>query len=1048
MKKLIQLIFLFVLTGATALYAQTRVITGTVTSSVEGEGPIPGVTVLVKGTTIGAITDADGKYSITVPANATTLIFSYIGMKSLEVEIAGRTVINGVLESDLIGLEEVVVTALGITRQKKAIGYAVQEVAGEELTKAREANVVNSLSGKVAGVNITSSSGAVGASSRVELRGASSITGDSQPLYVIDGIPMDNSNYSTAYDGGGFDTPNGISDVNPDDIESVSVLKGPTAAALYGLRAANGVIVITTKKGKIGKKEIGISFNSTTSFERPLVIPSFQNSYGQGPNKDFFYWTDGTNDHGGVDESWGPPLDRGLNFTQWNSYTVDGAPLPWISQPDNVKDFYDTGVTLNNNLSFTGGTDKLGYRLSMGYMDQTGIIPNSNIQKYNINGNANYNFTEKLNVAFNVNYSKTTSDQLPTVGYTDENPIQQTIWSGRNVDFKALKDWRNLPLADPNTPAAGTPINWNTQFQNNPYWVLDNNKNGLDKDRIIGGLNLSYQLLSSLRISAKTSIDQYSQLTTEKKAIGTNSFPNGYYRENARRYLESNSEVLLTFSKSLTSDIDVDLNFGGNTMYRHYTRLTGVAPQLELPNLYTLSNVKAGVTTTLNNNRTEEKINSIYGFGTIAYKNALFLEFTGRNDWASVLPVDGNSFFYPSVTMSALITDLFKISSPVLSYAKVRGGWSKVGGTGILGPYQLEQTYAYRDNKWGSVALMYNPDLLSNPKIKPESKTSMEAGLELRLFNNKIRFDATYYNMKSSDLIVDVEISAASGYVYAKNNVGEMTNKGYEIMLGLTPVDANGLVVDVDFNFYKNYNKVTSLGGLESLILGGQWNVDVQAREGQPYGVIFGPGYLKDDDGNIIHKDGLTLVDPDYRILGNYQPDWRGGISLRASYKGFSLNTTLDGKFGGDVYSMTTTWGRYAGVLEETLLGRETGLVGVGVKDSGDGVYVPNDVVVSAKRYNQIAFDNAVAEGSVFDASYVKWRELIFSYNLPAKWLDTTPIKKATLSFVGRNLAILYKNAPHIDPETAFSSENNYLGMEFGQIPSTRSLGFNVNLNF
>ncbi|MGE0088632.1 MAG: outer membrane beta-barrel protein [Bacteroidales bacterium] len=379
---------------------------------------------------------------------------------------------------------------------------------------------------------------------------------------------------------------------------------------------------------------------------------------------------------------------------------------------------------------------------------------------------------------------------------------------------------------------------------------------------------------------------------------------------------------------------------------------------------------------------------------------------------------------------------------------KVRGGWSKVGGVGVLSPYQLEQTYKYRDNKWGNVALMYNPETLSNPKIKPESKTAIEAGLDLRMLDNKIRLDATYYDMKSSDLIVDVEISAASGYIYAKRNVGEMTNKGIELMLGFTPVRTNDLTVDIDLNYYKNKNEVTSLGGLETLILGGQWNVDVQAVEGKPYGVIFGPGYQKDPNGNIIYTDGLPSADPNYRILGNYQPDWRGGLSFKIAYKGFTLSSTFDGKFGGDVYSMTTTWGRYSGVLEETLLGRETGIVGNGVKLASDGSYVPNDVVVSAKSFNQAAYDNSVAEGSVFDASYIKWREIVFSYSLPSKWLAKTPIKGATLSFVGRNLAILYKNAPHIDPETAFSADNGDMGMEFGQIPTTRSLGFNVSLNF
>jgi len=1045
MKRITSMLVCLLLFGFTAIYAQDIQLKGKVTSAEDGSS-LPGVSVVIKGTITGVATDLDGNFTLSVPSDA-TLMFSSVGYTSQEIEVAGQTVINVELEVSVLEVEEIVVTALGISREKKSLGYAVQELDGETMAKARESNIMNSLSGKVAGVNITTSSGAVGASTRVELRGSSSLTGDNQPLYVVDGIPLDNENYNNVTSGGGFDTPNGIADINPDDIESVTILKGPGASALYGVRAANGVIAVTTKKGKTGKN-IGVSFNSTTTFEKPLVIPSFQNSYGQGPDKDYFFWTDGTNDDGGVDESWGPPLDRGLYFTQWNSYTVDGAPLPWVSQPDNVKNMYDMGITLNNNLSLTGGGEKAAYRMSAGYMDQKGIIPGTNMKRYTVSGNTNYNFTKKLSAGLSVNYTKNVSDQLPEVGYTDENPIQQTIWSGRNVDFEALRDYKNLPLADENTPAAGTPINWNTQFQNNPWWVLDNNKNGLDKDRIVGAVNLGYKFTDYLSVTGKTSIDQYSQRTTVRKAIGTNSSPNGYYEENSRRYLESNSELMIAFNKGLGSNFNLNLNLAGNMMYRKYARITGVAPQLELPGLYSLSNVKAGVTTELSNFWEEGKINSVYAFGAISFRDALFLEFTGRNDWASVLPAESNSFFYPSVNLSAVVTDLFGIESSALTFAKVRAGWSKVGGVGILTPYALEQTYAYLDEKWGSQSRIYNPDVLSNPEIKPESKSSLEFGLEARFLSDRIQLDATYYDMISSDLIVEAEISAASGYIYASKNVGEMTNKGVEVLLGISAVRTKDVRVNLKFNYSKNVNEVTSLGGLETLILGGQWDTDVQAREGQPYGVIFGPGYLKDPNGNNIHVDGLPQQDPEYRILGNYQPDWRGGIILELGYKNLSLNTTIDGKFGGDVYSMTTSWGRYAGVLEETLMGRETGLVGEGTKEAADGTYVPNDVVVSAKRYNQKAFDNTMAEGSVFDASFIKWRELILSYSLPVKWWASTPIKDISLSLVGRNLAILYKNAPHIDPETAFTSTNEYLGMEFGQIPSTRSLGFNININF
>ncbi len=1051
MKKFTMLLALLVFIMVQAATAQNRKLTGTVTSSEDGS-TLPGVSVVAKGTTIGTITDLDGKYTLEVPADTKALVFTFVGMKTVEVVLGADNVVNITLEPDVKQVEEVVVTALGITRQKKALGYAVQEVKGDELNKAREANIVNSLNGRVSGVNVTSSSGAVGASTRIVLRGASSITGSNEPLFVVDGVPIDNTNFGTADDGGGFDMPNGIADINPDDIENVSVLKGPNAAALYGLRAANGVIVITTKKGKAGKsKELGVTINHTTMYDKPLVLPDFQNSYGQGPNKNFFQWVDGTNDDGGVDESWGPPLDKGLKFTQWNSYTVNGDPLPWVSHPNNIRDFYQTGIKSSTSVGLSGGADKIGYRLSIGGTNQKGMIPNTDYKQYNVGGNSVFKFSEKLRAGFNVNYTKAISGNLPTMGYTNENPVQQMIWSGRNVDFNALRDWQSLPLAPAGTPAAGTPINWNTQFQNNPFWVLDNNLNKLDKDRVIGGADISFSFTDYLKLSAKTGIDTWSSLIKEQKAIGTNEFKEGYYRETGRRFYEVNNELLLSFNKSLTSDVDFTFNFGGNRMDRDYTRLQGEAPQLELPGLYTLSNVKSGATVSLTSFTEESKINSLYGFGQVSYKNVIFFDFSGRNDWASVLPKNNNSFFYPSFNLSAIVTDLLGITSPTFTFLKVRAGWAKVGSIGALDPYAIVQTYQFRDDKWGNVSLPFNPELLNNPNLVPESKKSLELGFDSRLLDNKVRLDFTYYNSKSEDLIVDREVSAASGYIRAWDNVGEMTSKGFEIQLGLTPVQTSDLKVDIEINYAKDKNEVVSLGGADALILGGQWNVDLQARVGMPYGVLVGPGYLRDPDGNIIHENGLPLVDPNYKILGNIQPDWRGGLTFNIAYKGITLNTTFDAKMGGDIYTMTYTWGRYSGVLKETLLGRETGLIGDGVKNVGTAdapVYVKNDVVVSAKSYNQTAFDNACAEGSVFDASYIKWRQLTLTYTLPKKYFANTPIHGANIGLVGRNLAILFKNAPHIDPETGFSSENAEQGQEFGQLPSARSIGFNISINF
>lgn len=1039
----------------TAVFAQ-RTITGTVTDS---DGALVGATIQsVGGTSTSATTDIDGAYSISVSKEATALAFTYVGYESQTVTLGASNVVNITLGEDARLLDEVVI--LGIPRSAESAGYATQKLDGEGLIKAREPNLINALSGKAAGVQITSSSGSPGASSRIVLRGASSITGTTDPLFVVDGVPLDNRNLGSAgngasVDGGGFDLPNGIADINPDDIKDITLLKGPNAAALYGIRAANGVVLITTKSGKAGQKGFGVSFNSSTTFEDPLVLPSFQNSYGQGPDPNFFYWENGATDDGGVDESWGPPLDAGLSFTQWESF-IDptspdyGKPLPWVSHPNNIRDFYDTGITANNNLSFSGGTKGMGYRLSLGMMNQKGMVPNTDYTRYNVGGNTNFDISPRLKAGLSVNYANARSNNLPTVGYDSENPVQQMIWSGRNVDFNKLKDYENLPLSPTGTAAQGTPLNWNTVFQNNPFWVLHNNLNKYNKDRVFGNFNIAYQITDNLSITTKTGMDNWSSLTSEQKAFGSNEYPNGYYNEIARTFTETNSDVLLSYHTKISSDFDFTANLGGNTMSTKTRLLTGEAAQLELPGVYNLGNVKSGVTPTLANTIRNFKINSIYGTGQIAYKDAIYLDFTGRNDWASILPVENNSFFYPSVTLSAVLSDLWTMPSGI-DYLKIRGGWAKVGSTGALRAYETQQAYDFRAAPYGTILLPFNPQQLNNPNIGPEFTKGTEFGIEGKFFDRRLRLDLTYYSQTSEGLIVPVEVSAASGYITALDNVGIMNNKGIELQLGLTLVKTQDFTFDVNLNWAKNNNMVESLGGLTALNLGGQWNVNIQAREGEPYGVLFGPGYLRDPNGEIVHIEGIPQRDATNKILGDIQPDWTGGVSVDLRYKSVSLNALVDMKQGGDVYSMTSTWGRYSGVLEETLIGRETGIVGDGVKNIGTATepnYVANDVVVNAETYNKAAYSNAVAEGSVFDASFVKLRQVMLTYELPNKWFNKNVFQGASISLVGRNLAILHRNAPHIDPETGFSSANAEQGQEFGQLPSARSIGFNLNFNF
>lgn len=1025
-------------------FAQEKTITGVVSDS---NGPLPGVNVVVKGTTRGVQTGFDGSYSIKAKEGE-TLVYSFLGMREISKVVGSSSTINTVLQDDSKVLGEVVVKALGVKSSSKSLGYADQTLKGSALTEARESNISNALSGKIAGVQVTSSSGSVGASSRIVLRGVSSLTGSNDPLFVVDGIPFDNTSFGNADSGGGRDLPNGIASINPDDIESVTVLKGPSAAALYGLRASKGVIVITTKSGK-SQKNFGVTFNSNMTFSNPLILPKFQNSYGQGATSDYFEYVDGAGGgyNDGVDESWGPQLDSGLEFVQWDSYKVGGAPLPWVSHKNNVKDFYNTGTSLSNSLSITGGNDAATFRLSAGNSEDNGMVPNTDLRKINITGNGSLKLGKKLTAGLNFGYYNDRSKNLPTVGYNSLNVVQQFIWSARNVNFSDLRDWKNLPLAPSNTAAAGTPLNWNNNFQNNPYWVLDTNLNSYDRDRVTGALNLGYAFTNNFRWTGKVSLDNYDQYETFRIAKGTNSIADGSYQEITRRYKEINSEMIFSFNHKITDDVTFNLNAGGNQLTRRTHALNGFITALELPNLYTLSNFKSGTTPNVTKRNTEEKINSLFGFGQVAFKNFFFIDFTARNDWASVLPKENNSFFYPSVTGSLVLSEIFGLKDVGIDLLKVRGGWAKVGSLGQITPYKINTTYQLQSNgAWGNQAFI--PNDIFNPKAEPEETIGTEFGLDLNAFDGRLRLAATYYDQRNVNLLLNIPITQATGSTSKWTNGSEMTNKGIELTLGATVLKAKDFSLDVDLNFAKNENEVISLDGADSQIVGGQWGMRLENRVGHAFGDIVGRDFMRTPDGKVIYENGLPKIDNTYKVLGNVTPDWTGGANFTVKYKNFDLNTLVDAKIGGDIHSMTYSWGRYAGTLEETLIGREGGVVGNGVMSDGNGGYVPNNVVVSAKEFNQRSYSNNVESSSVFDASYVKLRQIVLGYSFPKKWLKGSFIEELKVSAVGRNLAILYKKAPHIDPETGFSSSSSEQGQEFGQLPSARNIGFNVNVKF
>lgn len=1036
MKRFTVLLAFFVFVGFQALQAQNVQITGNVTSADDGS-PLPGVSVVVNGTTIGTVTNFNGDYELSVPQSASSLRFSFVGMKSQDVAIEGRTIIDLVMESDALDLGEVVVTALGVTKEKKSLGYSIQDVSGDDLSKAREQNIINSLSGRVAGAQITNSSGAVGASTRIVLRGASSLGGNNQPLFVVDGIPIDNSNMG-ATGNEAVNRGNGAADINPNDVENISVLKGPNAAALYGSRASNGVIIIQTKSGK-GTKGIGVSVSNTTSFENPLRLPDFQNEYGQGSSGRFEFFDgagNGIND--GTDESWGPKLDVGLMIPQWDS-PVSAAGVreatPWVSQPDNVKSLFDTGTTTSTNVAISGGNDKSSFRLSYTDSQQKGMVPNTELMKKNLNLNGSLNVTNRMTVSGGATYNNTNSDNIPSYGYDAQNVMQQFIWFGRQVNMDNLRTYTNPD---------GTKRSWNYNYHNNPFFTLYENTNSMDRERFMGNAKITYQFNDWLSAFIRTGGDIYNNINTEKRGATDIDNPFGSYFESSRTVKEINSDFLLTATKQISQDLGFSLSAGGSRMDYSYHYSSGAANELAVPGVYNVANSQVPQVTT--NTARQKRINSIYFSGQVSMMGALFLDFTGRNDWSSTLPADNNSYFYPSVTLSGVFTDLLNMDSNVLNFGKLRGSWAKVGSD--TDPYQLLPTMSFGDG-WNASTKLLNqfvPNNLPNATLNPEFKTSIEAGIELKFFNNRLGLDATYYDVEATDQIISIPVSAASGYLTKNINAGSITNKGVEVMLYITPVQSKNFTWDMTFNFAKNQNEVVELAeGVEQYVLGTYWSLQVMAIPGEPYGTLFGYDLARDPNGNILNVDGLPQQG-DLKALGNYTPDWIGGWKNDFTFfKNINLGVLIDTRQGGDLYSMTTTWGRYAGVLEETLIGREGGIVGIGTMELADGSFVKNDVVVTAEEYNKAVYQNSVAYPSVFDASYIKLREVTLGYTFPK--LGNLPIRDLSVSFIGRNLALLMAKVPHIDPETSFDN-TNVQGLEFGQLPSARSLGFNISVNF
>ncbi|MBD1365975.1 SusC/RagA family TonB-linked outer membrane protein [Mucilaginibacter sp. ZT4R22] len=1040
--------------------AQSVKVSGVVTAKSDGQ-PLPGVSIGVKGSANGTQTDVLGKFTINANAND-VLRISYLGFATLEVPVTTNgEPLNIILQDAPNSLNEVVVTALNISKDKKSLGYAVQGLKAKDISEAKESNLINALSGKIAGVQVTGSQGDMG-SSRIVIRGETSVSGNNQPLFVVDGVIVDNSQFQGT--NGSRDFQNAISDLNSEDIESISVLKGPNAAALYGYRAAGGVILIKTKTGK-GAKGLGITINSNTSFATLKVFPDYQNEFGQGANGKFSYVNGagaGVND--GVDESWGPALNGQL-IPQFFS---NGQPAPFVAHPNNVRDFFKTGVTLNNGVALAGSSDKFDYRLSYNNLHQTGVVPNSSQGRNSFLLNTTFRPTPKLTITTIANYIKDDADNLPgAYGRRATSTMLQFTWFGRQVDINQLKNYRD---------ANGNTFNWNNSYYSNPYFIAYENTVGQHKNRIIGSVELNYKIIDGLSANFRTGTDYYNDRRKIKVAYGTNGTPFGSYEEDAYTVNETNTEARLQYTKKLNKDFSLDVFGGGNISTILNEQNDQIAPKLAVAGLYTLSNSRDPLVSS--NYYGKLKTYSYFASAQLGFRNYAFLNLTGRNDWSSTLPAANLSYFYPSVNGSLVLSEALDLKSDVLSYLKLRGGWSKVGKATT--PYQLNNTYNFTA-PFGTNPQQSAASISLNPDLKPETTTSGEAGIEAGFLNDRIRLDLSVYNTNSVNQILNVDVSQTTGYSQKLINGGRINNKGLEVQLGLTPVKSKDFTWDVTVNYSRNKSKVISLdneGKLQSYILGTNRTVQVLAAVGQPYGTLFGTSYTRDAAGQIIiGANGTPVVNNTKKYLGKYTPDWLGSINNSFTYKGINLSFLVDARIGGSIYSNTNRTGTYTGVLASTLPGRgaanggltyyypqnkttnpalqintgasapagetvyDDGLIFKGVKADG----TPNTTIVPAQSYYK-GFTN-VDEAFVYSASYVKLREVKIGYTFPSQWVKGIGLQSATLSLVGRNLWIIHKNVPNIDPETAFNTGNGQ-GLEDLTLPTVRNIGFNVNLKF
>lgn len=996
------------------------VVKGQITDA-QGE-TLPGVSIKLKGTTVGATTDVDGRFTINVPDNNSVLVFTYIGYQTQEVTVGNRTTLNVKLVAANTALTEVVVTALGISREKKALAYAVTEVKGEEFTQARENNVANAFSGKIAGVNVTGMSSGPGGSSRVIIRGNGSLSGNNQPLYVINGMPMNNTARSQAQGEGAtiLDRGDGIAAINPDDIETINVLKGGPAAALYGSQASNGVILITTKSGK-AQKGIGVEFNSNFTVGSPSMYPDLQYVYGQG--------LDGVKPTTKAQAISSGRLSFGAKMDGQPYIQFDGVMRPYspVNVKDNWKNFYRPSTNLTNTIAFSGGTSPaLTYRVSLSDLEAQAMEPGSSYARQTGNVSLRSVLGKRIIVESTLQYNVEKGKNRPGNGYADNTTSWATNLLANTVDIRSL--------------APGYDANFNeVQWQQvpeaqNPYFVINRMGNSDAKNRFMGQASIQYNILDdlSVKVSGMRDIDRFQSM--DYMPIGTAKRPRGLFNSGTSFVTKTTAQALLNYNKTFFKDFQFTAMAGGNIERNVAESTSNYGSEFIVPDFISFSNL-AIQSATVGLSRFGQ--NSVFGSADIGYKSLLYFTFTGRQDWFSTLNPGNNSIFYPSFGTSFILSDAIKLPS-IISFAKIRASWAQVGGA-TVNPYQINQLYTFDQGGHIGRPVQSTSSALSNPNLRPLTSTTYEGGIDMQFLNNRLGLDFTYYNRKTTDDILSTSIAASSGYTSALLNVGELSNRGVEILLTGTPIKSNKFTWDVSYNAAYNKSEILKLApGLSTV--GG-------AGVGRPYNTIRGRTYLTNASGVRVYNklSGYEVQSAEIEY-GQGVPPYTMGLTNNFRYKNFSLNVLLDAKFGNIVQSGLSRYMYRFGLSKNTLPGRENGLTVSGVDQTGAPFTKTWPVDQLDTYYNNQASISPLTT-SVFDGDFIKLRSAVLSYRLPVSKLQSLKIQSADISLVARNPFILFKHITDFDPESAYTIGNTQ-GQSSNTIPRTREFGVNLIVRF